>query len=125
MSVTVADKVRAVETYIAAYVAGDLDGVVSIFADDATVEDPVGTTPLVGKVAIRDFMAAGIAMGARLALLGSIRCAGDHAAFPFAVTLMHEGRETRIEVIDVFTFDAAGRVCAMQAFFGPDNIGAG
>lgn len=123
MMVSSEQKVKAVEAYVAAYGAGDLDGVVAVFADDATVEDPVGSTPLVGKAAIRAFMSVGIGMGARLSLQGPVRCAGDYAAFPFEVTLSIEGRKTRIEVIDIFAFDAAGKVREMRAFFGPDNIG--
>ena len=122
MSVPAADKIKAVEAYIAAYGCGDLDGVVAVFAEHATVEDPVGSPLLVGKAAIRDFMAVGIAMGAKLTLEGPIRCAGDFAAFPFVVTLDIEGRATRIEVIDVFRFDADGKVAEMRAFFGPENM---
>ncbi len=122
MSVSVADRVKAVETYIASYCAGDLDGIVSVFADNATVEDPVGTPLVIGKEAIRAFMARGVSMGAKLGLLGAIRCAGDYAAFPFAVTLELEGKPTRIEVIDVFRFDAEGKVVEMRAFFGAENI---
>ena len=117
-----ADKVKAVETYIASYGAGDLEGIVSVFADDATVEDPVGTPLIIGREAIRTFMARGVAMGAQLTLLGAIRCAGDYAAFPFVVTLDVKGTPTRIEVIDVFRFNAAGKVSEMRAFFGNENI---
>ena len=124
MSLAAADKIKAVEAYIAAYARGDLDGILSVFADGATVEDPVGSSPLAGKDAIRAFMSAGIAMGAKLSLLGDVRCAGDYAAFPFVVALDYEGRDTRIEVIDVFRFDDQGKVFEMRAFFGPENIRA-
>ena len=122
MSVTAADQIQAVEAYIAAYGRGDLEGVVAVFADNATAEDPVGSPPLVGKAAIRDFMAVGISMGAQLTLEGPIRCAGDYAAFPFVVTLDIEGQATRIEVIDIFRFDDDGKVMEMRAFFGPENM---
>ena len=122
MPVTAADKIKAVEAYIAAYGRGDLDGVAAVFADDATADDPVGSPLLVGKAAIRDFMAVGISMGAKLTLEGPIRCAGDYAAFPFVVTLDIEGQATRIEVIDIFRFDDGGKVIEMRAFFGPENM---
>lgn len=124
MTLAAADKIRAVEAYIAAYAKGDLEGIMAVFADGATVEDPVGSPPLVGKPAIRALMSAGVAMGAKLSLLGDIRCAGDYAAFPFVVALDYEGRDTRIEVIDVFRFDDQGKVVEMRAFFGPENIRA-
>ncbi|WP_373490095.1 nuclear transport factor 2 family protein [Parasphingorhabdus sp.] len=123
-TVTAADKIKVVDTYIASYNKGDLEGIVSIFADDATAEDPVGTPLLRGKEAIRTFMQAGVSMGAQLRLEGSIRCAGDYAAFPFVVELELDGKLTGIEVIDIFKFDEHGKVIEMRAFFGPDNMKA-
>lgn len=119
-----AEKIRVVDAYIASYNKGDLEGIVSIFADDAAVEDPVGTPLLHGKKAIRNFMQAGVSMGAQLHLEGAIRCAGDYAAFPFIVELELEGNATGIEVIDIFKFDGYGKVIEMRAFFGPENMKA-
>lgn len=113
----------AVETYVESFNRSDIDGVLSIFAADATVEDPVGTPIKQGHDALREFFAVGIQMGAKLQLDGPIRCAGGHAAFPFHVTLELEGKQNRIDVIDVFRFDAAGKVAEMRAFFGPENMG--
>ncbi len=123
MAISAADKVKAVEAYIAAYGRGDLAGILDVFADDATVEDPVGSPLLVGKEAIATLMGQGVAMGAKLTRLGAVRCAGNYAAFPFVVALEIEGRATRIEVIDIFKFNDAGKVVEMRAFFGPENIG--
>ena len=39
-----------VQRYVAALNAGDLDGIVALFADDATVEDPVGSEPRCGML---------------------------------------------------------------------------
>ena len=114
----------AVETYVESYNRSDLDGVLSIFAEDATVEDPVGTPIKQGHAALREFFAVGVQMGARLHLDGPIRCAAGHAAFPFHVTIDLEGKQTRIDVIDVFRFNKAGKVAKMRAFFGPENMGA-
>lgn len=116
--------VAAVEAYIASYNRADLDGVCAVFAEDAIVEDPVGTAPRIGQAALREFFAVGIAAGARLTLDGPVRCAADHAAFAFHVNLDWDGQATRIDVIDVFHFDAQGKVTAMKAYFGPANMGA-
>jgi steroid delta-isomerase len=116
--------VSAVEAYIGSYNRGDLDGVCAVFAEDAVVEDPVSSPPRTGQAALREFFAVGIAAGARLTLDGPVRCAADHAAFPFHVELHWDGKTTRIDVIDVFTFDAQGKVSGMKAYFGPTNMGA-
>lgn len=116
--------VAAVEAYVTSYNRGDLDGVCAVFAEDAIVEDPVGTPPRVGQAALREFFAVGIQAGARLTLDGPVRCAAGHAAFAFHVDLHWDGADTRIDVIDVFTFDPHGKVTGMKAYFGPANMGA-
>lgn len=112
----------AVHAYVDGFERGDLDAIVGLFADDATVEDPVGTPPKRGLAEIRAFYAGSLATGAKLELLGDPRCAGDHVAFPFAVKLEWDGRRQIIEVIDTFRFDEAGKITEMRAFFGPANM---
>jgi steroid Delta-isomerase len=114
----------AVEAYIASYNRADLDGLCAVFAEDAVVEDPVGTPLQAGQAALREFFAVGMKAGARLTLDGPVRCAHGHAAFAFHVDLHWDGRATRIDVIDVFTFDAQGKVVSMKAYFGLANTGA-
>jgi steroid Delta-isomerase len=113
----------SVRSYVDSYNRADLAGVVALFAEDATVEDPVGTPLKNGRAEITEFFKAGIDMGAKLTLDGPVRCAADHAAFAFHVTLDWEGQTTRIDVIDTFRFDEAGKVAEMHAFFGPENMG--
>ncbi|QKS01409.1 SgcJ/EcaC family oxidoreductase [Sphingomonas sp. CL5.1] len=115
------DKVRVVETYIAAFAKGDPEAVVALFAEDATVEDPVGSPARHGRDAIRAFYVASMATGAKLTLEGPVRTAADYAAFAFSVTLNYGG-EKRVDVIDTFRFDDAGKVIEMRAYFGPANM---
>jgi len=113
---------EAVKGYVDAYNRADLDGIVELFAHDATVEDPVGSPLKKGHSEISEFFRVGIEMGAKLTLDGPVRCAADHAAFPFHVTLDWEGQATRIDVIDVFRFDETGKIIEMRAFFGAENM---
>lgn len=112
----------AVDGYIAGFAAGDVDAIVALYADDATVEDPVGTEIKQGIAAIRAFYTMSMATGAKLAPLGSIRVAGEYVAFPFAVKLEWQGKAQRIEVIDLFRLNAAGKITEMRAFWGPENM---
>ena len=112
-----------VHAYIDSYNRGDLEGIVAVFAEDATVEDPVGTPERLGYAALREFFGVGVDAGAKLFLDGPIRCADRFATFPFHVELTWDGAATRIDVIDLFEFDDAGKVVAMKAFFGPSNMG--
>ncbi len=115
------DKVRVVETYIAAFAKGDPEAVVALFAEDATVEDPVGSPAHHGRDAIRAFYVASMATGAKLKLEGPVRTASDYAAFAFSVTLNYGGEEW-VDVIDTFRFNEDGKVIEMRAYFGPDNM---
>lgn len=122
MHITADAKTRAVQTYVAGYAAGDVDAILSIFAEDAVLEDPVGKPAHQGKAALRAFFSVGIEMEAKLHMLGDVRCAGDSAAFVFAVELKFDGAYKRIEVIDVFRFDDVGKVTEMRAYWGPENM---
>lgn len=113
----------SVQSYVDSYNRADLTGVVGLFAHDATLEDPVGTPLKNGIDEISEFFKAGIDMGAKLTLDGPVRCVADHAAFAFHVELNWEGQTSRIDVIDIFRFDEAGKVAEMRAFFGPENMG--
>lgn len=115
-------KLAAVHAYIAAFDQGDAEAAAALFADDAVVEDPVGTPPKRGIAEIREFYAMSIATGAKLELLGDPRCVADYVAFPFAVKLAMNGAEMVIEVIDTFRLNADGKITEMRAFFGPANM---
>lgn len=114
---------QAMQAYIDRYNADDLEGVVGLYADDATVEDPVGSPIKYGKAAIRDFYTYAMKTGARLSLAAPIRGShGKAAAMAFDVTLtMPQGRMI-IRVIDVMTFDDAGKFNSMRAFWGPGDM---
>ena len=114
---------QAMQAYIDAFNRSDAEGVVALYAEDATVEDPVGKKVLSGKAQIAPFYRMSIATGARLALAAPIRAShGNSAAMAFDVQLnMPQGRAL-IRVIDVMTFDEAGKFTSMRAFWGPGDM---
>ncbi len=115
----------AIHAYIRALNEGELDAIVALYADTATVEDPVGSKPLVGIEAIRAFYAKSTVMKLVVELEGSVRAVDHEAAFAFSVSFEVNGQRTTIRPIDVFRFDDAGRIVQMRAFFGRGNIEAG
>ncbi|MEB5967246.1 MULTISPECIES: steroid Delta-isomerase [Comamonas] len=121
---TVEHMTAVVHRYVAALNAGDLDGIVALFADDATVEDPVGTEPRRGIAAIRAFYADSLKLPLVVALTQEVRAVADEAAFAFTVSFEHQGRKTVIAPIDHFRFNGAGKVVSMRALFGEKNIHA-
>lgn len=112
------DKLAAVARYVEAFDKGDLNLIRALYADDAQLEDPVGTESRQGIEAIIEFYRGAMSAGVKLRLTGPVRCAGNAVAFPFEVTLPG----SRIEVIDVFEFNADGRVANMRAYWGPENM---
>lgn len=111
-----------VHAYVAGFASGDVEAIVNLFAEDGTVEDPVGTDIRRGHQAIREFYGFSMATGARLELLGDPRCAADYVAFPFAVLLDWQGQKSRIEVIDTFRINDSGKIAEMRAFWGATNM---
>ena len=113
-----ASKIKAVERYVEAFANSDMDIIRDMFADDATVEDPVGSAVHEGMDAICAFYDGALKSGAKLALTGKPCCAGNAVAFSFQVTMpgMH------IDIIDVFEFDEQGKVNSMKAYWGPESV---
>ncbi len=112
-----AHMIATVHKYVEVFETQNMDLIREMYADDAVVEDPVGTEPHRGIEAICAFYESGMAFNAKLKLTGNPRCAANAVAFPFQVVM--EGMA--IEVIDVFTFNDDGKVIDMKAYWGPEN----
>ncbi len=115
------EMIRAVHDYVAAFDKSDSESAVALFAENGTVEDPVGSQIIKGHAAIRDFYTRVMTRGAKLRLEGAVRAGANHAAFAFSALLDPTG-EKRFEVIDTFRFDDQGKVVEMRAFWGPGNM---
>ena len=63
----------AVETYLASFAKRDHNAVADLFAEQCTVEDPIGTDIHKGREAVREFYKMAMANGAKLTLEGQIR----------------------------------------------------
>ena len=105
--------------YLKALDNQDLDAVMALYADDAVVEDPVGSEPHVGIEAVRAFYASVVEFKLESKLTGQLRIAGDEVAFPFQVK--NDSFGLRMNIIDVFKFNDEGKVCSMRAFWGESN----
>jgi len=112
-----ADKIAAVNKYVEAFDKQDINLIKELYADNAVVEDPVGSDTHNGIDAICAFYEGAFNMGAKLTLTGDPRCAGNEVAFAFVVKV----GDMTIEPIDVFEFNDEGKVVSMKAFWGPEN----
>src|ERR1700759_4984387 len=102
-----------VNRYISLVAKGSGDDLVELFADDATVEDPVGGEVHIGRQAIHGFYSAMEAVQRQCELV-TLRVAGHEAAFHLKLTI---NGAMVIEPIDVMAFDGDGNISAMKAYW--------
>lgn len=114
----------AMQEYVDAYNREDLEAIVGLYADDASVTDPVGSPTKEGKAQIRAFYEEALKTGAKLRLVAPIRASyAQSAAMAFDVELEWEGQPSRICVIDVMTFNENGQFATMHAYWGAGDLG--
>lgn len=113
----------ALQAYVDRINAGDRDGVIALFARDAVIEDPLGSPSKTGADIVAWFSDT-IAFNTHIRPVAPIR--GSHAnsaALVFEVTFQPpEGPRLLIRSLDVCTFDAAGLITSLKAYWGPDDM---
>ena len=114
----------AVQAYTAAHTAGDIDGIIAVFAEDAVVADPVDKPAFVGHDAIRAFFTGTHEFAESLELLvtGPIRAVDMFAAAPLRAVTSMGGSKFAVDIIDVFTFNDEGKVTDMKAYWTASDI---
>jgi steroid delta-isomerase len=117
-----ANHIRQVyERYPELVTKGDVDTIVALYTEDAIIEDPIGSELHRGRDAVRAFYqaAAGTVVMKRT---GPVRVAGSEAATPLVVLIGPEGQQQALDIISVMTFDDAGLVQSMRAFWSMDAM---
>lgn len=114
----------AVAAYMEALGSKSADRVAALFAEGATVEDPVGSEPKRGVEEIRAFFGA-IEKIDQTAELLTVRVAGNSAAFHFRVTTKAGDKTYVVEPIDVMTFDDDARITSTRAYWAPEDMTVG
>lgn len=112
---------NAVDSYLRGLNEKDLEEILALYAENATVEDPVGSNVIVGMEGIRKFYSGAVTFDLKLTRTGPVRIAANEAAFPFQLEMEVNGKLMRTDIIDVFRFDEQGKIVSMRAFWGPGN----
>ncbi|MCV7419647.1 nuclear transport factor 2 family protein [Mycobacterium yunnanensis] len=98
------------------------DDIAELYADDATVEDPVGGEVHIGRTAIHNFYSGMLGLKAETEVI-TLRALGHEAAYLWALIIDGgEGGKTRLEILSVMAFDGDGKITAMKAYWGPENF---
>lgn len=114
---------QVLENYISTFNAGDLAALTALYADNATVEDPVGSDVHSGREAIERFYGYALSTGAKLSLDAPIRASrANFAAMAFTVSVNYMGQDSKLRVIDVMEFDEQARITSMRAFWGETDV---
>jgi len=115
---------EVVDRYVELVGSGTADEILGLYAEDAVVEDPVGSEPRVGHPAIRELYATleGLDQTTRLI---SVRIAGGEAAFHFEVATLADGVTYTLAPVDVMAFDDDGRITSMRAYWGEEDLAVG
>lgn len=109
-----------VKRYLDTVAGGSAAEVAALYADDATLEDPVGSGEVhIGRQAIEGFYKNMEAAGDISTELLQFRPGGHEAAFLFAITV---GGAMRIEPMEIMTFDAEGNITSMKAYWSAADI---
>jgi steroid delta-isomerase len=118
--VTAAHMRGVFQRYVELVTAGDVDGIVALYAPGATVEDPIGSPIHRGHAAIRAFYTASRG-SVLLELDGRVRVAGREGAA--AMTARPKGAgAVVIDTLDTMGFDEDGLVTSMRAYWSPETI---
>ena len=112
---------QTVTRYLDFVAQGQPDEVTGLYADDATVEDPVGGEVHIGRQAIRGFYGAIENVKAETEVI-TLRALGNEAAFHWTLTLDFGGSGMRIDIISTMTFDEESQIASMKAYWSPDNV---
>ncbi len=112
-----ADVAEVLSRYVAYVSAGDVDGIVSLYARDATIEIPVGGRVQRGIDAIRAFYAEN-ELAQKLEITGPSCIAGNEGAVNMKARIAQDGQ---LLVIDVAAIDDEGRLTRLRAFFDLAN----
>jgi steroid delta-isomerase len=115
------DNANTVNRYLDYVAKGQPDEVAALYADDATVEDPVGGEVHIGRQAIRGFYGAIENAKAQTEVI-TLRVLGNEAAFHWTLSLDFGGSGMRIDILSTMTFDEDGKIASMKAYWGQDNV---
>lgn len=113
------DAIRTtIEAYVARFSAGDREGWLDLWAEDATMEDPVGSPVRRGRDEIGAMFdqSTELADSVELRLTGEPVVLGAEAAFTFDVRPVVGGTAMQLSAIDVMTFDDDARILSQRAF---------
>lgn len=113
---------RVMQAYVDNISDSNLEGIIALFAENAVVEDPVGSEPVRGHEALRGFYTMACESVSKMVLEGNVRSCGSWGACAMLATPKGAEGALVIETLDVMQFNDDGKIIAMQAYWGDSNM---
>lgn len=109
-----------VEQYVKLVATGPTDAIMELYAEDAVVEDPIGSPQRCGHAAIRELYVALESMN-RETELHTVKVAGNQAAASFTMVAEANGHRMTLSPIDVMELNDEGKIISMRAFWSAED----
>lgn len=112
---------EVITSYVDLVAHGSADQILALYAEGATVEDPVGSEVRTTRESIREFYAALEGMEQQGKVL-TARIAAGQAAFQFELATTVGEQTFTLSPIDVMTFDDDARITSMKAYWADTDV---
>lgn len=110
------------QAYVDAVSGDEVEKIIELFAQDAVVEDPVGSEPHVGHDGLREFYQMAVDSVEKMVLEGNVRAREKWGTC--AMLAYPKGMDMKmvIETLDVMEFNDEGKITRMTAYWGDSNM---
>lgn len=112
----------AVNAYIERLSSGTAEDIVDLYAEGATVEDPIGAPVRSTREELIEFYSIITNLDSREATLKWAKIAGDTAVFEFTLVTGSAGMSFEITPVDIMVFDENGKVVSMRAVWDQSDL---
>ena len=112
---------ETITAYVDRVASGSAADVVALYAEGATVEDPVGSEVRTTRESILEFYGALEGMEQQGRIL-TVRIAGNEAAFCFELASKVGDQTYTLAPIDVMTFDDDAKITSMKAYWSGEDM---
>lgn len=109
---------KVLQAYADAWQSKDREAWLALFADNASITDPVGQPAMEGKEAIAGFYdrVTGMAESMDFQIHRIVGC-GKKGALLFTLVTVMGSAKMAIDVIDIFEIDDAGKILTLEAYW--------
>ncbi|MER5782841.1 nuclear transport factor 2 family protein [Streptomyces mobaraensis] len=102
--------------------AGDIEGVLDLFADDIVFEDPVGRPPMVGKEDLRRHLELAVSCGTHEVPGPPMTSMDDRFVVTPTVVTVRKPRPMTFRIVGIVELDENGLGRRVQAFWGVTDV---